>query len=53
MEDDGKIFPFSNTGFIYANGFTWNRIIFVNKLDVSDTLQLTVQSVIGDFFVIL
>ena len=26
---------------------------FVNKLDVSDTLQLTVQSVIGDFLVIL
>ena len=25
----------------------------VNKLDVSDPLQLTVQSVIGDFFVIL
>ena len=32
VEDDSKIF--SNTGFIYANGFTWNRIFFVNKLGV-------------------
>ena len=48
VEDDGRIFPFSNTGFIYANSFTWNWIFCEYKrnkmdgwMDVSDTLQLT------------
>ena len=31
VEDDGYIFPFSNTGFIYASGFTWNRIFWYSS----------------------
>ena len=35
VEDDGKIFPFSNTGFIYADNFTWNREAHCSRFENS------------------